>query len=234
MKAILLDIEGTTTTIDFVHETLFSYSKEKMSGFLSENPGGLKTEIGELKKKYAIDFAEQLYGRRLDENEPVTIANYLRFLIDTGSSSSFLTSVQERIWLQGYESGELETVVFEDVLPAFERWKKEEIEVAIFSSMSVSVQKTLFGHTDHGDLTVFIDEYFDSSSGAKNEPESYKKITEILGFAPDEIVFISDSTDELDAARKAGLRTILSLRKGNAPITGDATHQIVENFDEIH
>lgn len=233
MKAILLDIEGTTTPIDFVHETLFPFSKRKLGEFVNENLSEMETEIVQLKKEYKTDFAEQIYGRNFDENEPETIVNYLEFLIEADRKSTPLKSLQGKIWQKGYESGELKSVVFDDVPTAFERWTNEKVLIAIYSSGSVLAQKLLFENTNHGDLTKFISAYFDTTTGAKKDSKSYKIIAETLDLSAEDIAFISDVPDELDAARNAGMLTILVVREGNAPILEDTNHRIVQSFEEI-
>ncbi len=233
MQAILLDIEGTTTPIDFVHKTLFPFSKAKLGEFVSKNLPEMETEIVQLKKEYKTDFAEQIYGRNFDETQPETIINYLEFLIEADRKSTPLKSLQGKIWQKGYESGELRSEVFDDVPEAFERWKSENVLIAIYSSGSVLAQKLLFENTNHGDLTKYISAYFDTTTGAKKEKESYKIIAGSIDLPAEEMVFISDVPEELDAARNAGMQTILSVREGNAPILEDTNHRIVQSFEGI-
>jgi enolase-phosphatase E1 len=53
-----------------------------------------------------------------------------------------------------------------------------------------------------------------------------------LGLAAGEILFLSDVVEELDAARAAGLRTILVARApGSCPV--DGSHVCVGDFDAI-
>ena len=233
MKAILLDIEGTTTPIDFVHKRLFPYSKSKLSEFVGGNLNEIETEISQLKTEYKTDFAEQIYGRDFDETRPETIVNYLEFLIENDRKSTPLKSLQGKIWQNGYAAGDLKSEVFEDVPNAFERWQSEDYLMAIYSSGSVLAQKLLFENTNHGDLTKYISNYFDTTTGAKKEAGSYKKIAEVLNFPAEEITFISDVAEELDTARDAGMQTILSVREGNAPILEDTNHRVVQSFEEI-
>ena len=87
-KAILLDIEGTTTPIDFVHKTLFPFAKESIGEFVEQNFDEIKSEIGQLKTDYKKDFAEQIYGRDFQENSPESVANYLKFLIEADRKST--------------------------------------------------------------------------------------------------------------------------------------------------
>lgn len=234
IKTILLDIEGTTTPIDFVHKTLFPYAKAKIGDFVLENFNKIQSEISQLKIEYKKDFSNQIYGRDFREDSPEKITNYLHFLIDIDRKSTPLKSLQGKIWQAGYESGELESVIFEDVSRAFERWKSEGKAISVFSSGSVLAQKLIFKYSNYGDLTDFISNYFDTNIGGKREAESYRKIAAAKSFPPVEnFLFISDIVAELDAARAAGMQTALSLRDGNPPIEEETTHRIIQSFDEI-
>lgn len=234
IQIILLDIEGTTTPIDFVHKTLFPYAKAKIGDYVSQNFNEIQTEIAQLKTEYKKDFSDQLYGRDFREDSPETIVNYLQFLIDADRKSTPLKSLQGKIWQNGYESGELESVMFEDVLNSFKRWKDAGKTMAIFSSGSVLAQKLIFKYSNYGDLTAFISNYFDTNVGGKREAESYRQIAATESFPQVEnFLFISDIVAELDAARQAGMQTALSVRLGNPPIEEEATHRIVQSFDEI-
>ena len=232
-KAILLDIEGTTTPIDFVHKTLFPFAKEKIGEYVAENVDAISLEIELLKKEYKKDFADQIYGRDFRAREPETIADYLRFLIEIDRKSTPLKSLQGKIWQKGYESGELQSVIFEDVPRAFERWKREEKRIAIYSSGSVLAQKMIFKYSNFGDLTNYISDYFDSNTGHIRDTESYVKIAHALNHPPKRVAFVSDIVQELDAAKTAGFETFLSIREGNAPIEKQTKHKAIHSFDEI-
>lgn len=142
--------------------------------------------------------------------------------------------MQGKIWQKGYESGELKSEVFADVVRAFERWKAAEKTIAIYSSGSILAQQLLFRYTNHGDLTPFISDYFDTKTGAKRDAESYRTIASALKFPPTEtLAFVSDVVAELDAAEKAGFQTFLAIRQGNEPINNQTNHQPIHSFDEI-
>jgi enolase-phosphatase E1 len=230
IKAILLDIEGTTTPIDFVHQTLFPFAKAGISAFVRENFNEIQTEIAQLKTE---SEKESVYKNGFDEASPESIAGYLHFLMEVDRKSTPLKSLQGKIWQTGYESGELKSEVFADVPPTFARWKAQNKRIAIYSSGSVLAQKVLFRYTERGDLTEFIDGYFDTNTGGKKEVASYQNIARKLDFKAEEILFVSDVLAELDAARTAGLQTALCVRKGNAPVEDDTTHRIIESFDEL-
>jgi enolase-phosphatase E1 len=127
----------------------------------------------------------------------------------------------------------LRSIVFDDVPRAFERWNDTGMTIAIFSSGSVLAQQLLFRYTDHGDLTAFISSYFDTNIGPKRDPKSYEVIAAEVDCSPGEILFVSDITSELDAARDAGLSTALSARPGNDPVETDVVYQIVTTFDGL-
>lgn len=233
MKAILLDIEGTTTPIDFVHKTLFPFARERMFDYVTENLARLQDEIALLRAEYARDLSNGAKLVSFDENSIQSTVEYLYYLIDNDRKSTALKSIQGKIWQQGYESGELLGEVFDDVLPAFKRWKQAGKTIAIFSSGSVLAQKLIFGYSVAGNLKNYISAYFDTTTGAKNAPESYLKIADSLGFPPVEILFLSDVVAELEAAVAAGMKCKLSIRPNNPPIEINSQFEIFRNFEEI-
>jgi len=225
VKAILLDIEGTTTPIAFVHDVLFSYARDHVREFLTENSAA--EDIALLREEHASDVSD---APPLDDRMG-SIAAYVEWLIKLDRKSTALKSLQGKIWRQGYEDGSLKSQVFADVAPAFERWRDRGLKISIFSSGSVLAQRLLFAHTEVGDLTPFIDSYFDTKVGMKGEAESYRKIAEMMGIEPQQILFISDVTAELDAANQAGMKTLFSIRPGNSE--QPQLYPSIRTFDSI-
>lgn len=230
MKVILLDIEGTITPIDFVHQKLFPFAMAKIGEFVEQNFDQIQTEIADLKTEHAKDYD---YKSEFDKNSPESVAGYLKFLIEVDRKSTPLKSLQGKIWQRGYESGELESAMFADVPRALEHWQTQHKRIAIYSSGSVLAQKLLFKFTDRGDLSEFISAYFDTNIGHKRESESYRKIAAELNVKAGEILFVSDVLAELEAARAAGLPTALAVRPGNALIKEDSKHRVIKTFDEL-
>jgi len=228
LRAILLDIEGTTTPIAFVHDVLFSYAREHVRGFLRANADeeAVRADIELLHTEHADDVSKGC-------NPPPLVADYVEWLIALDRKSTGLKSLQGKIWRQGYQEGSLKSQVFSDVPPAFERWQARGLSIDIFSSGSVLAQKLLFAHTEAGDLTGFIDRYFDTNVGKKGEAASYRRIAEELQLAPAEILFISDVIQELDAASEAGMKTLLSVRTGNVPESNVKRYAEIRSFDQI-
>jgi len=222
---ILLDIEGTTTPIAFVHEVLFSYARTHARDFLRNNQDSddVRADIALLREEHASDKSNNL-------EPPESIADYIDWLIDRDRKSTGLKSLQGKIWRQGYRDGSLKSQVFADVAPAFQRWRAAGLKISIFSSGSVLAQQLLFAHTDAGDLTKFIDGYFDTNVGKKAEAESYRKIAVAMDLKPSEILFISDVVAELEAAKEAGMKTLLSIRPGNSL---QEWPQAIHSFDEV-
>lgn len=233
VRGILLDIEGTTTPIAFVHDVLFSYARDHASDFLINNIGSdeVRADVSLLYEDHAMDVVEDRNPPELTE-EIESLAAYIEWLIDKDRKSTGLKSLQGKIWRQGYLDGSLKSQVFEDVSPALERWRAAGLKVSIFSSGSVLAQQLLFAHTNAGDLTRFIDSYFDTNTGKKGEAESYRRIAAEMSLEPSEIVFISDVVTELEAAEEAGMKTRLSVRQGN-PIQAPTHHQAIDSFDDV-
>ena len=230
MKAILLDIEGTTTPIDFVHRVLFPYSRERIGNFVATHFDSLRHEIEELVDESSHDGS---YTIPLDPLEPGSVAAYLEHLIDQDRKSTPLKSIQGKIWQEGYKTGEIRSVVFDDVRPAFERWSGEGKKIAIYSSGSALAQQLLFRHTNEGDLAELIDEYFDTTVGGKRETESYAAIADQLQLEPDAILFLSDIPEELEAAAAAGIKTKLVVRPGNAEHDPAGKFETITSFEGV-
>lgn len=230
MKAILLDIEGTTTPIDFVHKTLFPFARERVAKFVETHFSSLHDEINQLVEESSRDAT---YTVPVDPTEPGSVASYLEHLIDVDRKSTPLKSIQGLIWKEGYASGELISEIFDDVPDAFERWSASGKTIAIYSSGSVLAQQQLFRHTDRGDLTKFISEYFDTTSGQKRSAESYREIARSLGVASADMLFISDVVEEIQAAEQAGCEVVLCMREGNTPVPDDFPARRISSFDEI-
>jgi enolase-phosphatase E1 len=227
---ILLDIEGTTTPIDFVYKTLFPFARARVRDYLSRNWNApeVQADLAQLRAENSADLAKGLNPPAIEQIE--SAAAYINWLMDRDRKSTPLKSIQGRIWQEGYQAGELFSEVFDDVPPAFARWRRQNKLICIYSSGSALAQKLLFAHTAAGDLTGHIYRYFDTTIGHKIEAGSYRRIAEELRLAPAEIVFISDAIAELDAAREAGMKTILAMRPGNRPVEPPVNHPAVDNF----
>jgi enolase-phosphatase E1 len=204
---ILLDLEGTTTPISFVHDVLFPYARARL--------------VLDLADRAAL-HAE--YER--DRDRPATFEPqaYALWLMDRDRKSTALKALQGKLWRHGYERGELRSVVFDDVPPALARWHEAGRTIAIYSSGSIEAQQLLLRYSNHGDLTRYISSYFDTTTGPKRDPASYRAIGSGT--------FVSDVVEELEAAREAGFTGVLAIRPGNAPV---AAHEFptVGTFDEL-
>jgi enolase-phosphatase E1 len=236
--AIVLDIEGTTTPLDFVYKALFPYARSHLRQFLSRHLlfPEVHADISGLRQEHRVDAEQGLNPpRRCDnttEEELDSVVEYIEWLMNRDRKSTSLKSLQGRIWEEGYKRGELRGQVFDDVPRALQRWQKQEKKISIFSSGSVLAQKLLFTHATTGDLSRHISYYFDTTAGSKTDKHSYQKIASVLQLSPSEIVFISDVSAELDAAKSAGMHTLLCLRPGNRPQPA-SPHMLIQTLDEV-
>ena len=238
IHAILLDIEGTTTPIDFVFRTLFPFARQRLPQFLLEHGSepSIQEDVHALRQQHRADAAEQLNPPPWVDDSPgaelASAAAYGAWLIDRDSKCSALKSLQGKIWQEGYRVGELRGEVYPDVSAALARWSRQGKIIGIFSSGSVLAQKLLFASTAAGDLTCFLRAYFDTTTGPKNAPQSYLRIAKALAMEPPNILFISDVAKELDAAREAGMQTALCVRT-QSPERISSPHRVVNSFEEI-
>ena len=227
IRAILLDIEGTTTPIAFVHDVLFPYARKHVRDYLARH---LDDEAVQADIRLLRDEAK---SEGIQANDNDGIITYVNHLIDLDRKSTALKSLQGKIWHEGYTDCSLRAQVFADVAPALKRWRAGGLNVSIFSSGSVLAQQLLFAHTEAGDLTPFISYYFDTGVGKKGEAESYRRIAEAIKLQPREILFVSDIVAELVAAREAGMKTALSIRSGNQMQDSRDEFPIIHSFDEL-
>lgn len=238
IQAILLDIEGTTTPIDFVFRTLFPYARQRLRQFLLERGSdpGVRKDIDDLRMQHYADTAAQFNPPPWREDSPAaelaSATSYGTWLIDRDSKCPALKSLQGKIWQEGYRTGDLRGEVYADVPPALARWSRQGKIISIFSSGSVLAQKLLFGSIAAGDLTVFLRAYFDTTTGPKNAPQSYRRIAEALALEPSIFLFISDVAMELDAAHDAEMQTALCVRTEPAERPA-SVHRVINSFDQI-
>jgi len=238
VRIILLDIEGTTTPIHFVTKTLFPYASQKLEKFLRENSADeeIHTLIRELRAQHDADERNGLKPPTwLDDTEEErrrSSVNYGQWLIARDSKCTPLKALQGRIWRQGYASGELKGEVYPDVPAAFERWKRQGKKICIYSSGSVLAQRLLFGSVATGDLTPYIEAFFDTQVGAKAESASYHKIAETVSCEPERFLFLSDAPMETEAARAAGMQAVLCDRNIRAEAR-ESTQKVIHDFSGI-
>jgi enolase-phosphatase E1 len=238
VAAVVLDIEGTTTPISFVQETLFPYARARLRGFLAATVerDDVEDAVRLLRDERARESGDGPPPPSLVDAPPQaargSVAAYAHWLMDRDRKSPGLKRLQGLIWERGYEDGTLRGEVFPDVPPALKRWHRQGLTVAIYSSGSTLAQRLLFGRSSAGDLTPFIGAYFDTGTGAKQSATSYRRIAASLGVPGAALLFVSDVPAELDAARSAGCEVVLCCRPGNSPVA-DQLYRRVTTFEEL-
>lgn len=221
IKAIITDIEGTTSSLSFVKDCLFPYARAHVGEFLRENAAN------ETVQKLLADVNSEV-GAELNLEQAI---NQLIQWIDDDKKITPLKSLQGLIWEAGYQRGELKGHLYDDAIRNLQNWKAQGFDLYIYSSGSVYAQKLLFAHTEAGDLTPLFPGYFDTHIGAKQDSTSYENIVAHIGLPAAQLLFLSDIEAELNAAQTAGLQTIWLVRD-DTPQT-EATHQQVRDFDAI-
>ena len=238
IRVLLLDIEGTTTPIDFVYKTLFPFASRRLEPFLREHSRDveIRTLLQVLQMQNDLDRAQGLHppAWASDSGEARLTSSiaYAQWLIDKDSKCAALKSLQGKIWQEGFAKGELRGQVYPDVPPALERWRRQGRKICIYSSGSVLAQQLLFGTVASGDLTPHIAGFFDTQTGSKTSPESYERIATSLGHDPRQLLFLSDAPKEVEAAQSAGMQAILCDRNVPAPAAATAG-EVIRSFDEV-
>jgi enolase-phosphatase E1 len=240
-SAILLDIEGTTTPVHFVYEVLFPYAQRELQNYLEQhwNDPNVQQDLDTLMDHFANQPRDQ-DGQPAAEGEAQSnveafkseVIERIESAMDNDQKHPPLKSLQGRIWRSGYQEGELKAPIYDDVPRALEHWKERDISVYIYSSGSVDAQKLLFEFSDKGDLRDYLSGYFDTHTGHKKKSDSYQKIADDIGHAPGELLFVTDSLAEAEAAAKAGVKVAVSKRPGNAALE-EHRFAVIESFDEL-
>jgi enolase-phosphatase E1 len=222
MRAVLTDIEGTTSSLAFVQDVLFPYAREKLPAYVREHRADPRIA-------WLLDEARRHDGRpSLDEE--ATVALLLRW-IDEDQKVTPLKTLQGHIWEQGYGEGTLRGHVYADAARQMRAWRDKGLRLYVFSSGSIAAQKLIFGHSVHGNLAPLFAGFFDTTTGPKREPSSYLAIAAAVELPPPEILFLSDTIQELDAAHTAGMATTWLNREGQS--SASVSHRQARSFDAI-
>lgn len=224
MKFILTDVEGTTTSISFVHETLFPFAKERLKSYVENH-----------KDENQVIEALSLTKKTAQEEDHKTIndaeaCELLLKWIKEDRKHPALKSLQGYIWEEGYTDGSIKGHVYPDVLPALKKWKEAGIGLGVYSSGSVKAQHLIFEFSSAGNLRPYFSHHFDTAVGHKREVDSYTNIARELNINPQDILFLSDIKEELDAAKASGMKTIQLVRQDDVVL---GSHDKVVNFSEI-
>lgn len=223
IAAIVIDIEGTTSPTDSVREKLYDYTRRHLARWLADNPGGAADPV--------IEETRELSGRA--DAGPPEVAEILGGWLDSDVKAAPLKAAQGLVCAEGFRNGELHGEFFDDVPPALRAWQADGIRLYVYSSGSVRNQQDWFGYARGGELSSLISYWFDlANAGAKRDSSSYDVIAAAIGTAPEQILFLSDHPDELDAAAAAGWSVLGVVRPGE-PNSPRPPHRWIGSFDEL-
>ena len=220
VRAIVLDIEGTTSSIEFVKTQLFPFAREHIPAYVRDHAEEIR------------DILDQVC--RIEGDSPLSSAQLIQVLLrwmDEDRKITPLKALQGLVWKQGYESGELRAHVYGDAAGALRRWRASGLPLYVYSSGSVASQKLLFSHTEQGDLTDLFSGHFDTTIGSKLDAGSYRAISASIALPPSAILFLSDHPGEILAAAAAGMQVILVHRGTGAPPATNAA--VITTFDDL-
>jgi enolase-phosphatase E1 len=236
VRGVLLDVEGTTSSVRYVYDVLFPYARRELDDFLRRRWGDpAVARACELMARDAgaASFAAWVGPGASPEAARERVRAEALRLMDADAKATGLKELQGLIWREGYDAGRLRSHVFADVPPALRRWREAGLGLRIFSSGSVGAQKVFFAHTEAGDLLGLFGGHYDTTVGPKRDPESYRRIAADWGLPAGAVLFLSDVTAELDAAAAAGMKTALVVRPGNAAAPPGSPHPAVADFDQL-
>jgi enolase-phosphatase E1 len=218
-KAIVVDIEGTTSSLAFVHDVLFPYSRARLANYVAAHP----MEVAPILDQVRAETGQP------DLDSQGCVAQLLEWH-DADKKIGPLKALQGMIWAEGFAQGVLKGHVYPDAVAGLRRWHTDGIALYIYSSGSVAAQKLIFGNTESGDLTPLFSGYFDTAVGAKREASSYAAIARTIDLRAQDVLFLSDVEAELAAAHEAGMQAILLARDG---VPDASAFPVTDSFDTI-
>jgi enolase-phosphatase E1 len=228
IRAIVTDIEGTTSSISFVKEVLFPYAAQKLPAYVREH-----TQDAAVQKQ--LQLTAQLSG--IDSADTEALVQQLLQWIREDKKITPLKALQGLVWQYGYEQGAYRAHLYPDAVQQLKRWHAQGIPLYVYSSGSIHAQKLFFKYSEAGDLTPLFRDYFDTTTGPKQEAESYRRIANAMGLPAHELLFLSDIEGELNAAQAAGFHTCWLVREKDSPLSIGAlatTHRPVAGFHQIN
>lgn len=223
IRAIVTDIEGTTSSISFVHDVLFPYARKRLPAFVETH--GDQPEV-----QHWLHEAAKEAG--LVEASRQSIIELLLRWMDEDRKSTALKALQGMIWKDGYVADDYRGHVYPEVAARLRDWRADGLRLYVYSSGSVPAQQLLFRYSDAGDLGPLFAGYFDTQMGPKRDVASYQGIAEAIGEQPEHILFLSDIVEEIDAARTAGFQTGWLIREP-LPLPSAPRHSVYRDFDAI-
>ncbi len=234
-RGVLLDIEGTTSSISFVHDVMFPFVRERLDNFLAAH--SKRPDVVVACEQIARDAGHDslaAWSKVANDSETQLVAAEVHRLMDGDVKATGLKALQGLIWADGFHEGQLRSHVYPEVVPQIRAWRESGLDVRIYSSGSIAAQKLFFGHVDGiGNCLELFSGHYDTTIGSKKESSSYQRIAGEWGLVPAEIVFVSDIEGELAAASAAGLQVVASVRPGNAPLTNESNFDCVDSFERL-
>lgn len=234
-RGILLDIEGTTSSISFVHDVMFPFVRERLEDFLTSN--FTRTDVSAACEQIARDAGKSSlseWSKATNQLAQLRVIAEVHRLMDGDVKATGLKALQGLIWADGFHEGKLRAHVYPDVIEQIRHWRQSGLDVRIYSSGSIGAQKLFFGHVDGlGNCLDLFTGHYDTTIGSKREASSYQRVAADWGMQPTEIIFVSDVVGELTAATEAGLQVVASVRPGNAPLDSTLPLLRVTSFDQL-
>jgi len=231
VKFIITDIEGTISPLSFTSDLLTKCARVNMEDFVYSNTNNHDV----LQALYdAQEYIHEVSGKKPTRKE---VVQHLIEWLDRGIQHPALLKLELMLWKLGYENGDIKGQIYADVPLALDRWREKGIFTGTYSSNTIEWQKLLLKNSSEGDLLPYFSAFFDTGVGEKTDIFSYFHVADKLNLAPNEILFLSDNEEELEAARKSGMGVLQIVRKDAAATAKQTPHRskylIMNSFDGI-
>lgn len=96
------------------------------------------------------------------------------------------------------------------------KWRCDyEIQLYVLSHGWAEANRVFLSRTNQGDMSLLIDDYFDSSLGLLNEASTYHSVLEKIKQKPHDVLFLTKSLPAMKAAKSIGIYSVLVITYRN-------------------
>jgi len=239
-RAILFDISGTVVKSSFIDKVLMPYIKEYIRTYLVENAGqsNVLSDIENLRNQASTEPDSPQIPKEGDSAILLeSIIRYVTFCVDNKKESKALVIFRFHMWFDGFRRQRIETPVYSDVAIQMQKWRNQlGIKQYVFSNGWAEATKRFLTCTNHGDLNLLLDGYYDTSFGSLTDAATFDKVIAQIKEPHNQVLFLTKSSDEGRAAFQAGLIVVLVLthRRNIEKLDEEARRMpLVRSFNEI-
>jgi len=241
-KAICFDLHGTAIKWSFSHKVLIPYLKQYAKYYAETNFESSECQnlIERLRRGHDTTGGPTIPPKTATKEEICAgIDAYVNHCTDNFLESEGIILYRFAVWFDGFTEKRIVTPMYGDVGTRFNKWRFNlKAKIYVVSNGWSAATKKFLQFTSQGDLSHFIEGYYDSSQlGELTRSSAFRKLSTEIGIAPEDCIFLTKNPDAARAAQKAGMDGVLvvSHRKNLEQLEGENFQSlpIIWSFNEL-